>query len=304
MLANRREQIPVDGSSLPSNSVAVGPTAETPTAALLDRAFTASAIVDAPAQPNPTVAAPSLARIRRVFRPTRSPPSENTESDYLPGDHVVATVDHGIDAPTPMPPIPGFPPIRPNPYPIENDGHDRVVPLTEPFLSAANRALDRDPDNFRLQMSDFSTRARQLFTPADQRSHRTSSNMSTSSDMLFGDEDGTSSSIGADSDFGDDPDEPDAIGGSAVLPPASTVTGPVEVEASIPRAEVTPYGGPYVFQVDLPRDYITAGIDVRTRVRINVSSFLISHVSCSNLSLECLSGDRVRVRYYYSRGIQ
>lgn len=213
---------------------------------------------------------PPSAPGRRVFRPERSPVSVSTEGEPRRSDHHVAPIPHRISAPPPADRILGFPVLRPLPYPIGDNVPDRVMPLTEPFVSAAAHALDRDPDNFELRMADFTTRGRQMFLPADQRSRRTTSTNSTSSATGSDGEGQNSSSIGNVSDLGDDSDEPEAIGGSTVLPPASTITGPVEVEAEIPRAEIPPYGGPYVLQLDLPQDYLAAGVDVRTRVCITV----------------------------------
>lgn len=222
---------------------------------------------------------------RRVFRPQRSPVSASTEGEPRRSDHQVTPLPRGRDAPPPADRIPGFPAIRPLPYPIEAGGVDPVMPLTEPFVSAADRAFDRDPDNFELRMSDFSIRGRQMFTPADRRSHRVASSSPTSSSDGSDEDDDFASSIGSESDLGDgSPDEPDAIGGSTVLPPASTITGPVDVEAEIPRSEIPPYGGPYVVQLELPQDYITTGVDVRTRIRVNVRHPSFLSPICTNRS--------------------
>lgn len=183
-------------------------------------------------------------------------------------------------APTPVLPIAGFPDARPTPYPIQCT-EPVAVPPTSPFLTAISRALDRDDKDFQLQADDFSPRARRfLELPADQRSHRTSSPSTDSetSSGRGGDDRaaGSASPIRNESDPEDDPDEePLTIGASAVLPPASTATGPVEVEASFPHAFLTPEDGPYIVQVDLPRDYVDAGVAVRTRVRVNVSFYFV-----------------------------
>lgn len=161
------------------------------------------------------------------------------------------------------------------------------MPPTEPFLRAAARALERDPTaEFRLEMSDFSPRGRSMFLPADQRSQRSSSAMSISSNSTSeGDapledgarleddtsEDEDTSSVGPESDLGEEPrEEETTIGGAVVVPPASSVIDYIDVEACLPRSAVMPVQGPYVVQVELPRDYVTAGVDIRTRVRVTV----------------------------------
>lgn len=108
-----------------------------------------------------------------------------------------------------------------------------------------------------------------MFLPADQRTHRSDSVTRDSSNSTSGEEE--DSEIGSESDFGDDPDEGDVIGRSVALPPAFNITEPVEVETSIPRSALLPSHGPYVIQLELPRDYVQAGVDIQTRVRVNVS---------------------------------
>lgn len=210
--------------------------------------------------------------------PYTLPPTSTQPSTPVSSPDVIAS-----RAPSPASPIAGFPAARPSPYPIE-DTEPIAVPPASPFLNATSRALGRDAEHFHLQESDFSPRARQfLELSADRRSHRSSSPMTAPDNASDGgdceESVSMSSQIGTDSDLGDGSDEDSAIGASAVLPPASTATGPVEIDATIPHSFFTSEGGPYVVQIDLPRDHISSGVDIRTRVRVNVSLSTIHSLS-------------------------
>lgn len=178
-----------------------------------------------------------------------------------------------------MAPIPGFPARHPfsQLVPLSENGlaENPALPPVVPFIRAAARALDRNEEDLELHLSDFSPRSRNLFLGPEDRSPSplSVSSDSTGRDSDYDMSDGENNTLPIIGEDGDEPDEPYVVGASAVLPPPDTITGPVEVEAivpALPRNPVDP--SPYAVQIDLPRNFLEAGIDIRTRVRVHVSS--------------------------------
>lgn len=172
-------------------------------------------------------------------------------------------------APDPVPPAPGFPAVRYPPYLGRPDSPDRDhrMPPVLPYVRAYNRARDRARS---LSLRDWSPDQQEYWRVGAPEAPPDPMFPEEDDDDVDGDEDEDNDN---DNDARSERSEPEedicVIGASTVLPPPETITGPVQVVATIPADNLPPNGGPYGLQIDLPSDYLEGGIDIRTRVRVN-----------------------------------
>lgn len=256
----------------------------------------------------PTVSAAATLE-HQPFGPSSSMDVDNVpQVASVPSAHVPLRLYSGHNAtgaPPPAQPIPGFPPTS---SPLHRPYGEANVQLVGPLLQAVTNAAARagpNAEGIRVEpedlpealRSEYADRLRDIAsriapssllsaeesvdtTPPSTLSTSFSGFTNTSPTPTLGSlPDADSNDPDAvpavffgpfDADFGDGVDEEWVIANSVVLPDPTTVRGHVDVSATVP--DVRGRGRePYDLQLSLPRDYMDLGLQVRVRVKIDVS---------------------------------